>query len=856
MAQVYVKYNPYKLETEIRINGNAIAPDSDLFKLVQGKRLQEWVAEFPKMLVDEQRTMNFEVRFYGLALDWDDFENAFLTAKENKIVAELKMEFQESSKDESDVNGKIKHLFQELQEGPVEDFRDPKLIKKFKEIDNAIFPINVIATMSSGKSTLINALLQCKLMPSKNEACTATITEILDTDADNFSAVVYDAKEIQLEEVPVLNYDTMCRLNDDESVSRIAAEGNIPFLDATTNALMLVDTPGPNNSQNQAHKNTTYRAINNNSDNLILYVLNATQLKTNDDADLLRYVAAQIKKGGRLMHDRFLFVINKMDGYDPEEEDIGEAIKAAKEYLESEPFEIENPQIYPCSAYAALNIRTLLAGVDIDSLTRTEQKKLPSAARDTLPMIDKFNDYESMHLEKYTTLSPSAQRELEFRLKQAENESDTKEQALIHSGIYSIEAAISAYVKKYAKTKKVRDLAESFSGLIEDNKILTGAKMRIREDEEAAKQLTIRKQNMEKKLENGENARKYQQNVDALDPMTPIRNTANELRLQAEQESSQIFDYYGDVIRDKELAKRMIRQFSDVSSNALAKMTVELESTIDKELVEAGKNLLQQYQAELAKMDEEIMGDKSLDFGSVDLIRGALENIREDSKAWGADDFALDTVEEVGETTYETRVWYEKIGEEEVEELVGYHTEVVGTERKKVGSHVERKTVTKTKRNPKKKGLFGKIKIWQPDYIEYDDIEYDTVDDYEDIDITEQVADYQKKMRDIFEKKEEQVEKFSADVAEIQSSLLILFEKSLDLGLKAALHHAEEQVDSVKEQFKNIFLELDSLLLKKYQELDDCTVEKEQKETELKLNRAILKWIEACQREVQEILEI
>lgn len=111
---------------------------------------------------------------------------------------------------------------------------------------------------------------------------------------------------------------------------------------------------------------------------------------------------------------------------------------------------IEEPQIFPCSAYMALNIRTYLRDVDIDNLTGNEERKLPSAARDTLPMIDKFIDFETMHLEQYSTLSPSAKRDLDYRLKQAEERGDTKEQALIHSGICSIEAAITAYVKKYA----------------------------------------------------------------------------------------------------------------------------------------------------------------------------------------------------------------------------------------------------------------------------------------------------------------------------------------------------------------------------------------------------------------------
>ena len=32
MSQVYVKYNPYKMETQIAINGKAIITDSGLYK--------------------------------------------------------------------------------------------------------------------------------------------------------------------------------------------------------------------------------------------------------------------------------------------------------------------------------------------------------------------------------------------------------------------------------------------------------------------------------------------------------------------------------------------------------------------------------------------------------------------------------------------------------------------------------------------------------------------------------------------------------------------------------------------------------------------------------------------------------
>ena len=45
--------------------------------------------------------------------------------------------------------------------------------KGIKIEENKVFPMAVIATMSSGKSTLINALIGKEILPSANAACTA-----------------------------------------------------------------------------------------------------------------------------------------------------------------------------------------------------------------------------------------------------------------------------------------------------------------------------------------------------------------------------------------------------------------------------------------------------------------------------------------------------------------------------------------------------------------------------------------------------------------------------------------------------------------------------------------------------------
>ena len=849
MAQVYVKYNPYRLSTEIKVNGREIETDSTLYKLVKGKRLQEWIGEFPEMLTKELNTVDLEIEFCGMDLDWDDFEDAFQTAKNTGIVKKVELRYIKGQEAE-DVTQKIVDIFNDLQEGPIDDFRDPKLLRAFESVNEAEFPVNVIATMSSGKSTLINALLGKKLMPSKNEACTATITEILDNDKDGFRAIVYDKEGNVIRETDDLTYDIMSELNENDQVSRIAAEGDIPFLDAREIALMLVDTPGPNNSQNQEHKNTTYSSINNDSNSLILYVLNGTQLSTNDDNALLNYVADQIKKGGKQVRDRFLFVINKMDGFNPEEEDIGKAIESAKNYLRMHG--IEDPQIFPCSAFTALNIRSYLGNVDIDNLTRVQEKQLPSAARDTLPMIDKFIEYDSMHLEKYTTLSPSAQRELNYKLKQAQERSDTKEQALIHCGIYSIESAITAYVKKYAKTKKVKDLVETFQEVLESNKVLVNAKEKIARDEEAAKACAERAAAIREKISGGKEAKEFKKKIEALDPMKIIRKKAKKLVDDVSEQTTIVFVDCDEYIDNRAEAKKLISQFETFSSNSIAKMTAELESVIKHELIDNSEQILLDYQRKLEKIDESVQETK-LDFSTVDLIKGEFTKMKEYVRTWRTNEVVLGAVEDAETVEEETRTYYEKVGQEEEKIIVGTHEEKIGTRKVKSGSHRE-KTGTRNVKNPKKSGLFGWIKFWEDDYIKED--VWEMIDDYKDEDVMQTVTDYQTIKRDVYEERKETIEKYSAEVKVIQSTLMRVLLVTLNDTIDNACNIAESQVKSMKKQFIAQLGMLDQLIEKKYNELEQCAKDQENSEEALEKNKQLLGWIETCMSEIDSIMDM
>ena len=50
MTEVYIKYNPYRLSTTIKINNNALSEESPVAQMIHGKRLQKWIGMLPEAL--------------------------------------------------------------------------------------------------------------------------------------------------------------------------------------------------------------------------------------------------------------------------------------------------------------------------------------------------------------------------------------------------------------------------------------------------------------------------------------------------------------------------------------------------------------------------------------------------------------------------------------------------------------------------------------------------------------------------------------------------------------------------------------------------------------------------------------
>ena len=440
MNQVFISHNPFTVETVFEINGTPM--QSTFAETNCTRRLQFWIeALFAELYNFSGYSTHFDITFQGVEADWQDVQEAIKVAKEQGMNIQAK--HIESASPVERI-AQIQELMKEA-ENHTDFGKNLKESKKIREnVEAAInkdFDVYVAATMSAGKSTLINAMLGADLLPAANEATTATIAQITDNDntpVGKFIGRRFNKEGIEVDPLQAVTLDTLKEWNAQHDTKLIQLEGNILGIKERENVrLVITDTPGPNNSQDIEHARTTMSHIQDSVRNpLILYILNATQLGTNDDQQVLGTIAKIMQEGGKQSKDRFIFVVNKMDAFDPEAgENVEAALGRVTEYLKNNG--IENPLIYPVSA----NLTRLLRkrATNPDSLTRKERG-------DLLAMEDLFNEEPTMNLVKYMPLTSSARRNLK----------DKKLPLVLErSGLPAIESMIDEYIDKYNLPNRV-----------------------------------------------------------------------------------------------------------------------------------------------------------------------------------------------------------------------------------------------------------------------------------------------------------------------------------------------------------------------------------------------------------------
>jgi GTPase SAR1 family protein len=221
----------------------------------------------------------------------------------------------------------------------------------------------VTGNVSSGKSTLINALVGKSVMRTSQEACTASLCYIL------LIKPFYD-NTVHLLGSP-LNLEVNC---EDIARHEKIEFSYIPLfyrlLTSRQYGVCLIDTPGVNSAINHEHGKLTRIALKEEKYDFLIYVFNANRLGTDEEFRHLKFVAGNVPK------DKVIFVVNKLDDFNKKDDSIESSVEGVRSDLLS--FGYENPVICPLSAYFALLIKLKLNG---ETLTADEEDEFNMYAR-------------------------------------------------------------------------------------------------------------------------------------------------------------------------------------------------------------------------------------------------------------------------------------------------------------------------------------------------------------------------------------------------------------------------------------------------------------------------------------------
>lgn len=588
MTNVTIQYNPFTVETLVKIDGIPIDNSSKLYKY-KNERLQLWLEELLPILAHECND-NLDIVYYGTQLDYNDLVFAvdeYIQRDEHVSVAHRA----EISKAANMRIQDLVDLFEEMQQNcPFEDLKSKEVRDNFMNAIGGEFEVSVIATMSSGKSTLINAMLGCELMPAKNEACTATIARITDVDGkDCFSAVCKGFNNQEICRTDDLTAEQMAEYNQNAQVSDIDIEGEIPFVSSKDIALVLVDTPGPNNSRTQEHRIHTHRIIKEKTMPMVLYVLNATQLSTDDDKSLLEVVANEMKVGGKQSKDRFIFAVNKIDTFDTEKgESVADALQNVRDYLAERG--IVNPNIYPTSAEMAKVIRLHDNGYP---LSKRQNMKYQSYWA--------FNDEKQMHLAQYAPLSSDSRTTLEQRIADARAAQDEHAEALIHTGVPAIEIAINEYLTRYAVTAKVSSAVDTFRKKIESKQLQSKMLQEMTLNKERREKLVRDLQNAKKQLSDGKAGQAYAQKIKDISMESDVNARITQVRTKYTKVLKPDGANSNVKMRPLEVEQFMLKLIASVN-NLQSDVQTDLEQLMEDTVVSGAQKILKEYQQHLESL--------------------------------------------------------------------------------------------------------------------------------------------------------------------------------------------------------------------------------------------------------------
>jgi GTP-binding protein EngB required for normal cell division len=238
--------------------------------------------------------------------------------------------------------------------------------------------IMISSNISSGKSTLINAVVGKRINRSMNEACTAKLHFINDKAFDDNYIYEYDYTLDMNADIA-----TLMENNPKNKSNFVYVASYFHFSGEKKSRLCLIDSPGVNNSLDKTQEKIKRLIVSQDFD-MLVYVINGEYIGITDDLTYLQYIQPNLT--GR----KIVFVINKLDSFRLPEDNIEESVVRIREYLASLGF--INPVVCPLSTYAGFLAKRKMYDNDLDEIASDEYALLTKKFNRPEYDLSKFYD--------------------------------------------------------------------------------------------------------------------------------------------------------------------------------------------------------------------------------------------------------------------------------------------------------------------------------------------------------------------------------------------------------------------------------------------------------------------------------
>lgn len=298
--------------------------------------------------------------------------------------------------------------------------------------------------------------------------------------------------------------------------------------------------------------------------------------------------------------DRFIFVVNKMDDRRKEDGDTEQTLNRVRDYL-FKKHGIANPNLFPAAALPALNIRLMQNGTELDDDTMDE----------TEMKVRKLNRNEHLHFENYATLPASICGDIKIKLDNAKSNNDANAEALVHTGIVSIEAAIRQYVQKYAKTAKIKNIVDTFMHKLDEVGCFEKTKQELAKNHEDSERIALQIETIRKKIDDVKSAQNFRVAVD--NAVIGVSDDAKEIIDNIVQKYQAKIRQKIDDLRGQELdmddVMNEVYRLELYAKSLEPNFQADLDELIRENLIKTSKALLQEYKKKLESLTSEVDSD-------------------------------------------------------------------------------------------------------------------------------------------------------------------------------------------------------------------------------------------------------